>query len=754
MLKVEKYFIIIIVIIIVSINFVSAEAEHIVISEIKITGGSGFSTDEFLELYNPTDQDVSLANWSLIKQTAAGNEYILVENFNEKLIKAHAFILIAHPAGYSGEINPDIYYSTTNSISSNNSVILLNDMSEEVDKVGMGASSDYEGEATSNPGSNKSIERKAKSTSDSDSMVEGGKDYFLGNSEDTDNNANDFIISSQLTPQNSSSEVEYLEIVIPDNNSDNPIMEGGFGDIIITELFPNPLGSDDSEFIELYNNDTKEINLAGWQLGDNSTRRYIISIDDFDTTFVGPNQYIVIEKEISKISLNNTTDAAYLYDANGTLVEKIEYEKSQEDKSYSLISEQWIWSSDYTPGRANNFVIDNNPPVAKFELEEINVRVGQIIQLDASSSSDPDEDKLLFRWNFGNEDFLETPEVEYSYKQVGDYVISLTVIDELGAEDIIEQIIHVTDYDYSDKIILSEILPSCEGADADCEFIEIYNDDGREINLAGWKLTDLKNEYFFPNEIIEQGDYLVVDRKESKITLNNSGDVIYLIDPRDKIINGVEYKDAKSDLSFSYDRNNNQWSWTEEITPSNENIIVFSEIDNEVEMAQEELENLSPMEINISNVNETLLGRVLIVTGEVESIKSLSIYLMDEAGHLLRVYIQKKTNINKPDVEPGDKMTVVGLLDKTSAGLRLLPRTEEDISITKRQIEPNSTKVLGVDIDETETYEFMPNNKDKQVKLYLYITVGFLIIIIGGLLIKKFYINNSKSDDHLEKDDI
>ncbi len=750
--KIKKYFfIIIIAIIIASINFVSAEAEHLVISEIKITGGSGFTTDEFVELYNPTDQEISLANWSLVKKTAAGNEYVLVENFNEKLIKAHSFLLIAHPAGYSGEINPDIYYSTTNSISSNNSVMLLNDMSEEVDKIGMGTSSDYEGEVTSNPGSKKSIERKAKSTSDSDSMMEGGMDYFLGNSEDTDNNEDDFIINVQATPQNSSSEVEYLEIVIPDNNTTLPVMEGEFGDIKISELFPNPVGSDDSEFIELYNNDTKEINLTGWQLGDNSTRRYVINIDDFDTIFIGPKQYFIIDKEISKISLNNTTDAAYLYDANGNIVEKIEYEKSQEGKSYSLISEQWIWSSDYTPGKANNFVIDNNSPVAKFELEEINVRVGQIIQLDASSSSDPDEDKLLFRWNFGNNDFLEIPEVEYSYKQVGDYVISLTVVDELGAEDTIEQNIHVTDYDYSDKIILSEILPSCEGADADCEFIEIYNDDDREINLEGWKLTDLKNEYFFPDEIIEQGDYLVIDRKESKITLNNSGDVIYIIDPKDNIINGVEYNDAKSDLSFSYD--NNQWSWTEEVTPSSENVIVFSEFENEVELASEDLENLSPMEISIGNVNETLLGRILIITGEVESKKSVSIYLMDESGHLLRVYIQKKTNINKPDVEPGDTMKVIGLLDKTSAGLRLLPRTEEDIFITKKQIKPDSTKVLGVDTDETEAIEFAPNNKDKQVKLYLYITIGFLVVIIGGLLVKRFYERN-KSDESLEMDDM
>ena len=270
----------------------SAEsASHVVISEVQITGGSGKSTDEFIELYNPTEAAVSLDGWQLMKKTGSGNEYVLVENFGTVTVPSHSFFLIAHPAGYLGATQPDLYYSSTNSVSSNNTIILVDNDGNEVDKLGLGSASDFEGEAISNPGSHKSAERKARGDSDAETMVEGGAHYFLGNGEDTNSNKNDFISRSVPEPQNLGSEQEYLDIVVPEipqqpeeevigpeHQIDTaPIVLFEYSEfVIISEFYPNPEGSDDKEFIELHNVGDKPVDVVGWQLGDNSTRRYTI----------------------------------------------------------------------------------------------------------------------------------------------------------------------------------------------------------------------------------------------------------------------------------------------------------------------------------------------------------------------------------------------------------------------------------------------------------------------------------------------
>lgn len=190
----------------------TASATHLVISEIQLTGGTGATTDEFVELYNPTDAAVSLAGWKLTKKTAAGSEYPLVENFGEKSVPGHGFFLIAHPTGYSGNVLPDVRYSTTNSLANDNTVVLVDTSGNAVDRVGFGSATDKEGTTLSNPGSKKSVERKARPTSTAETMAEGGSDAYSGNGEDTDDNSQDFVSRDTPEPQNSLGEPETLSV--------------------------------------------------------------------------------------------------------------------------------------------------------------------------------------------------------------------------------------------------------------------------------------------------------------------------------------------------------------------------------------------------------------------------------------------------------------------------------------------------------------------------------------------------------------
>ncbi len=178
---------------------------HVVISEVSIAGD--ISTDEFVELYNPTDNNIDLTNWRLTRKTSTGTESTLVSTISGT-IQSHGYFLITHP-DYASTPSADQNYSEDNSISSNNTVLLYSDSGNTlVDKVGFGTAQDSEGASETNPANGTSRERKANSSSTTESMGIGGDDEFTGNGEDTDNNADDFILRNTPQPQNSESEVE------------------------------------------------------------------------------------------------------------------------------------------------------------------------------------------------------------------------------------------------------------------------------------------------------------------------------------------------------------------------------------------------------------------------------------------------------------------------------------------------------------------------------------------------------------------
>ena len=171
---------------------ISLTADHVVISEIQIGGAT--TTDEFVEIFNPTSSSVNVSDWRLSRKTASGNESNLLTTFPDVSISPFTFFLIAHPTGYDGATPADATYSTTQSIADSNTVILYSDAGfTVVDKVGMGTAIDHEGTATSNPPDNESIERIY-------SLLDSG---MQGPAQDTDDNSFDFSLQTSPNPQNS-----------------------------------------------------------------------------------------------------------------------------------------------------------------------------------------------------------------------------------------------------------------------------------------------------------------------------------------------------------------------------------------------------------------------------------------------------------------------------------------------------------------------------------------------------------------------
>lgn len=130
-----------------------------------------------------------------------------------------------------------------------------------------------------------------------------------------------------------------------------PLPMGGYVPILISEIIPNPEGSDESEFIELVNISDERIDLSHLFLDDNEggSKPYKIPAG----TIIEPGGYRAFFREETGLALNNTNDAARLLFPDKTLYLELSYETVIEGASYILWGEEYLWSAEPTPGEPN-----------------------------------------------------------------------------------------------------------------------------------------------------------------------------------------------------------------------------------------------------------------------------------------------------------------------------------------------------------------------------------------------------------------
>ncbi|WP_404369973.1 lamin tail domain-containing protein [Corallococcus coralloides] len=191
---------------------------HVVISEVSGGNGTGTAaTDEFVELYNPTNSDVDLSNWQLSYKSATGTAWSGTVTIPAgKVIRAHGYFLLGG-ANYSGTgtLAKDLGYTFDASASTTAGghvriQQLVGGTYVDVDKLGWGAGNSPEGTAApSHPAVGGSLERKAVASSTSTTMGTTGADALRGNGQDTDNNGQDFVTRAVREPQTSQSPLEF-----------------------------------------------------------------------------------------------------------------------------------------------------------------------------------------------------------------------------------------------------------------------------------------------------------------------------------------------------------------------------------------------------------------------------------------------------------------------------------------------------------------------------------------------------------------
>jgi hypothetical protein len=391
-----------------------AISSNIVISQIQL-GNSASASNEFVEIYNNSATDTEITNWCLYYASAGSTQNgskmacFIPEDDNLHLyLPAHAFaFLISNQLSTSQpNLGSDLKFSAT-LLGTAGHVRLIDDVGLEVDKVGWGSTAvSAEGlKPTAAPTTGKVLSRKVLSggtLQDTDinsqdieatlpkAVYSYGSVYEVqdvcanldgiqtsvpgGYSVDVDGKCNP-------PPVDVCKNLDGLQTVVPNQygldengncNKDvclnidgiqqkmpDGMKLGAEGTCVldllplkITELLPNPIGSDEgNEFIEIFNPNNTQIDLSEYRL--------LVGVGDAEYGFppdsvISPNQYSSFSNDDIKFILVNTTGKVKIISTdNQPIDESTVYSNPGDGMAWALINGVWGYTNRPTPGVEN-----------------------------------------------------------------------------------------------------------------------------------------------------------------------------------------------------------------------------------------------------------------------------------------------------------------------------------------------------------------------------------------------------------------
>lgn len=650
---------------------VLAEPSALVISEIMYDVSGADSGREWIELYNTgPDNLLVTSTWRFFDSSNhkinlyQGTSTITSQEFFILADNAEQFLL-DYP-DFSGNL-----FDTVMSLPNSSSSLALS--FDNGDSYGIG---EFYDSVWGGSGDGYSLEKK---------------DFYASS---TDN----WQISSRLggTP----GQINSLPTIIEESEEEKEIttideVTVAWEQLLINEILPNPAGSDDAEWIELYNQGPEVLHLSGLQISDASSRVFVLDTDSGLALHLLANQYLLIPKDISGISLNNFSDELSIIDPDDKVIDFIAYDKAPEAKSYARSAESFVWTNYPTPGLVNQIVL-NQPPVSQISATG-DFLVGEKIYFSAEHSYDPEEGDLDYDWDFGDGQNSSRQTVKHSFESPGSYTVALTVMDGEGSSNTAYFVIDIyppeanleNDMINNDAeevelenfkldlaegdLIISEFMPNPVGSD-DGEWIELYNSSNRDIDLYGWYLDDAdggsKMRQVATSTIIEAHGYLVFPRADTKLTLNNTSDSVRLFTPLEEIWQEILYEKISEGKSYAWDNINNEWVENQP-SPGQENIFY-------VETSEEII-------YNVSDIADLEKGEDLLVQGVVlnsPDTDDRSLYLagynfsQTNLEELVEIYSYYK---NFPKLQVGQLVTIKGQLSGVGYLPRIKIRNKEDI---------------------------------------------------------------------------
>ncbi len=381
-----------------------------------------------------------------------------------------------------------------------------------------------------------------------------------------------------------------------------------FSRVILTEAMFNPAGNENhDEFIEIYNDSDLEIDLSGWSIGDQDEIDMLKKYNGFPDMILKPRRYCVvmdssyylnsvyyedlIPDSVLRVMINDGSFGAYgLSNTNAetvilmmpdssvsdTYTYTIDQPENYSDERTSFDRDIWTNSKTArgTPGFRNSvFPLD-------FDLElkissypySIDPSVPNTFILKVTNTGLYTTEVFTLRAE--SEGITESEEVYSGVLSPQDSVffnmnISFTIS---GTVKIRFSLECEADDDTSDNsaemtvfvpfpappLVLNEFM-SIPAADQ-CEFIEVYNISGSEVNLGDFGISDevRTRVVYFPQKTVPAGSYFVMAKSDSIFNfynvdaekvfvtsslavLNNETDKIFLLTRSGGVTDSIAY---------------------------------------------------------------------------------------------------------------------------------------------------------------------------------------------------------------------
>ena len=351
-------------------------------------------------------------------------------------------------------------------------------------------------------------------------------------------------VTITVTPALDSSTVYTLTIVGANDCSGNLLspnfIDFGIGkaptkyEIVINELFADPSptnGLPTEDYLELYNNTNKIIDLTGCWISD------LTSMDQLNAGKILPGEYVIIcdnsfENQFSPFgkvitvnsfpSLNNSEDEMTLSAPDTSFVHSVHYfdtwyrDDNKKDGGWSLEmidpnnpcgeADNWIASTKWfggTPGTQNT-AFGANPDVVLPMLTEANAIDDSTVVVTFSEPLDNDG-MMAAIYSITNGitiasiQVIDNKNVQLNLNNKLTFQIKYTVT-VTGAFDCVGNIIGtdntaifaLPEQGFAGDLVINEVLfnPLTGGSD----FVEIYNNSTKFINLQNWNLANLEND--------------------------------------------------------------------------------------------------------------------------------------------------------------------------------------------------------------------------------------------------------------------
>ena len=350
----------------------SVEPLNIVINEIAWMGTKANSSDEWIELYNNTNQDINLEDWALyegetliesLTNIIKANSYYLIERTDDSTIQNIA--ASQEPSSWGG-------YGLNNN---GEHLKLLNQESIIIDEVNC-SEGWFAGKGDS---LHKTMERV--------NFQEIGSSL---NNWQTNSSNERIALDSQNNPINGTPNAKNSIVII---NQKEEITYSS--NIIINEILPSPEGADsENEWIELKNQGNQKVSLFNWSVRDKkgTINTYVFP----EETIIESQGFLVLIRPITNITLNNSEDGLELIQPDQNIIDSVDYINASIGESYNYINSEWTWSDQPSPNSLN---------LPKKEIKEENVEEKEDEKKEIININLPEEtkeNKIIDKNNFIN----------------------------------------------------------------------------------------------------------------------------------------------------------------------------------------------------------------------------------------------------------------------------------------------------------------------------------------------------------------